>query len=45
VGRARLSTVYMPGYKLTMLPDEIVKSYTLQEGRNCPSLSLYLTTR
>lgn len=43
VGRARLSTVYMPGYKLTMLPDEVVKSYTLQEGRNCPSLSLYLT--
>ncbi len=43
VGRARLSTVYMPGYKLTMLPESIVKSYTLQEGRNCPSLSLYLT--
>jgi exoribonuclease-2 len=43
VGRARLSTVYMPGYKLTMLPEAIVKSYTLQEGRNCPSLSLYLT--
>jgi exoribonuclease-2 len=43
VGRARLSTVYMPGYKLTMLPDEIVQRYTLLEGRNCPSLSLYLT--
>ncbi|MHB1250496.1 MAG: ribonuclease catalytic domain-containing protein, partial [Polaromonas sp.] len=43
VGRARLSTVYMPGYKLTMLPDGIVKSYTLQEGCNCPALSLYLT--
>jgi exoribonuclease II len=43
VGRARLSTVYMPGYKLTMLPDDIVQAYTLQEGRNCPSLSLYLT--
>jgi len=43
VGRARLSTVYMPGYKLTMLPDEIVQRYTLQEGRDCPSLSLYLT--
>jgi exoribonuclease II len=43
VGRARLSTVYMPGYKLTMLPDEVVKRYTLQEGRNCPALSLYLT--
>src|SRR5450756_2080433 len=27
VGRSRLSTVYMPGYKLTMLPDDIVKSY------------------
>jgi exoribonuclease II len=43
VGRARLSTVYMPGYKLTMLPDDIVQTYTLQEGRNCPSLSLYFT--
>ncbi len=43
VGRARLSTVYMPGYKLTMLPDDIVESYTLLEGRNCPALSLYLT--
>jgi exoribonuclease II len=43
VGRARLSTVYMPGYKLTMLPDNIVQTYTLQEGRNCPSLSLYVT--
>ncbi|ABE43041.1 ribonuclease catalytic domain-containing protein [Polaromonas sp. JS666] len=43
VGRARLSTVYMPGYKLTMLPDDIVKTYTLLEGRNCPALSLYLT--
>jgi len=43
VGRARLSTVYMPGYKLTMLPDEVVQTYTLQEGRNCPALSLYVT--
>ena len=43
VGRARMSTVYMPGYKLTMLPDEVVQAYTLQEGRNCPALSLYLT--
>ncbi|MEN9550289.1 MAG: Exoribonuclease 2, partial [Pseudomonadota bacterium] len=28
VGRNRLSTVYMPGYKITMLPDEVVQSYT-----------------
>ena len=43
VGRARMSTVYMPGYKLTMLPDDVVQAYTLLEGRNCPALSLYLT--
>ena len=43
VGRARLSTVYMPGYKLTMLPDSVVQHYTLQAGRNCPALSLYVT--
>ncbi len=43
IGRARLSTVYMPGYKVTMLPDEVVQSYTLQEGRDCPAVSLYLT--
>lgn len=43
LGRARLSTVYMPGYKLTMLPDEVVQNYTLQEGHNCPALSLYVT--
>ena len=43
VGRQRLSTVYMPGYKITMLPDTLVQQYTLQEGRNCPALSLYVT--
>ena len=41
-GRARLSTVYMPGHKITMLPDSVVQTYTLQEGRNCPALSLYV---
>ena len=43
VARQRLSTVYMPGYKITMLPDDVVQSYTLQEGRNCPAVSLYVT--
>ncbi len=42
LGRARLSTVYMPGYKITMLPDDVVQSYTLQEGRACPAVSLYV---
>ena len=43
LGRARMSTVYMPGYKVTMLPDALVQTYTLQEGRDCPALSLYVT--
>jgi exoribonuclease-2 len=43
LGRARLSTVYMPGYKVTMLPDDVVQTYTLQEGRDCPAVSLYVT--
>ena len=43
LGRTRLSTVYMPGYKVTMLPDALVQTYTLQAGRDCPALSLYVT--
>ena len=43
VARARLSTVYMPGHKVTMLPDEVVQAYTLIAGRECPAVSLYIT--
>jgi exoribonuclease-2 len=43
VARDRLSTVYMPGYKLTMLPDDVVQTYTLLEGRECPAVSLYVS--
>ncbi|MDH3459680.1 MAG: RNB domain-containing ribonuclease [Burkholderiaceae bacterium] len=43
VARDRLSTVYMPGHKLTMLPDAVVQAYTLIEGRECPVVSLYFT--
>ncbi len=39
----RLSTVYMPGHKLTMLPDDVVQAYTLVEGRASPAVSLYVT--
>ncbi|EED65543.1 RNB domain-containing ribonuclease [Comamonas testosteroni] len=42
LGRARLSTVYMPGYKITMLPDDVVHIYTLDEGRSNPAVSLYV---
>ena len=43
IARDRLSTVYMPGHKLTMLPDAVVAAYTLLEGRECPAVSLYVT--
>ncbi|MBP6562388.1 MAG: RNB domain-containing ribonuclease [Neisseriaceae bacterium] len=38
----RLSTVYYPGDKITMLPDDWVKHFTLDAGRSCPALSLYI---
>jgi len=43
VARERLSTVYMPGWKITMLPDAVVQAYTLAAGRACPAVSLYVT--
>jgi len=43
VARERLSTVYMPGWKITMLPDDVVQAYTLIEGRDCPAVSIYFT--
>jgi exoribonuclease-2 len=36
VARDRLSTVYMPGWKLTMLPDEVVQAYTLDRRARLP---------
>lgn len=43
MARQRLSTVYMPGHKITMLPDAAVERFTLAAGRDCPAVSLYLT--
>ncbi len=42
IARERLSTVYMPGRKLTMLPDEAVDAFTLKAGTTPPALSLLL---
>jgi len=42
LARNRLSTVYFPGDKITMLPDAVIAHYTLIEGQHCPALSLYL---
>nr|HET7858668.1 RNB domain-containing ribonuclease [Caldimonas sp.] len=43
IARDRLSTVYIPGHKLTMLPDAVVDAFTLAEGRDAAVVSLYVT--
>jgi len=40
--RERLSTVYFPGQKITMLPEAAIDAYSLAEGRHCPALSRYV---
>jgi exoribonuclease-2 len=44
IARERLSTVYMPGRKLTMLPEPAIDAYTLKAGGTRPALSLYVIT-
>ncbi len=39
---SRLSTVYMPGNKITMLPDNVVQPFSLDAGETKPVLSLYV---
>ena len=38
----RLSTVYMPGNKITMLPESAIRPFSLDAGQIKPVLSLYL---
>jgi exoribonuclease-2 len=40
--RERLSTVYFPGRKITMLPEAAIEAFSLAEGRDCPALSRYV---
>jgi exoribonuclease II len=40
--RERMSTLYMPGDKITMLPDDLVRLFSLDEGREVATLSLYV---
>jgi exoribonuclease-2 len=42
IAMQRMSTVYMPGDKITMLPDSVVQAFTLCADKVCPSLSMYL---
>ena len=39
---SRLSTVYMPGGKITMLPASAVARFTLAQGRAVPAVSMYM---
>lgn len=41
IARTRLSTVYCPGQKITMLPESVIDIFTLKAGHTCPALSLY----
>ena len=40
--RKRMSTVYFPGDKITMLPESAIQQFTLIEGSNRPAVSMYL---
>jgi len=40
--RARMSTVYAPGLKITMLPPAWIAAFSLDQDRIVPALSLYL---
>jgi exoribonuclease-2 len=42
IARERLSTVYMPGRKITMLPEAAIERFTLAAGTTPPALSLYM---
>ncbi len=44
IARARLSTVYMPGRKITMLPEAVIARFTLAAGTEPDALSLYVET-
>jgi len=42
IARARLSTAYLPGTKITMLPPGAIERFSLTEGAPRPAVSLYL---
>ena len=42
VAKTRMSTVYAPGLKTTMLPESWIKASSLDEGHLVPCISLYV---
>lgn len=43
MARNRMSTVYMPGQKVSMLPEPLIQTFSLDAGQVKPALSLYVT--
>lgn len=41
--RQRMSTVYFPGQKIPMQAEDLIKAFSLDEGKYAPALSLYVT--
>ncbi|MEO8202225.1 MAG: RNB domain-containing ribonuclease [Betaproteobacteria bacterium] len=41
IARERLSTVYMPGQKITMLPEDVIAQFSLDAGTERPAVSIY----
>jgi len=42
IARSRMSTVYVPGKKIPMLPDALLEAFSLDAGTPRPALSLYV---
>ena len=42
VARTRMSTVYFPGDKITMLPHSLIQQFSLDAGAPRPALSIYV---
>lgn len=43
IASSRISTVYYPGHKITMLPEQIISHYSLDQGKELPVVSIYFT--
>lgn len=42
IARSRMSTVYVPGEKIPMLPESLIEGFSLDAGKLRPVLSLYV---
>lgn len=43
IASQRISTVYYPGHKITMLPENVIAHYSLDQGKTLPVVSIYFT--